>query len=706
MAYLLPFAICLALCLAGVSLYRYGNIKRQHIIVTLSVLMAWCFSFLIVFTIPLDVTSTLYRQCLQKQRIGISVTTLRTNDPINNNDSLDIASAKLITEKNTECQAPWGMIPEAVFPNLWRIIYWSSQFLTWLIMPLMQSYLKAGDFTIKGKLKSALIENAIYYGSYLFICGILLIYIAAKGVTLDWQKLKAIASSASNTWGLFLLVLLLGYALVEVPRSLWNNAKPGFTVQYAYFKLSKLNTEKAEAEENVDDVLESLQGINRAVPNNHELRPCVETIMRKVPNELLERAVRNYSRGGNGGGTSTIVPSEKALIRIHKQVIKSLQTLQRTEALWSVQVETVLHLEDVARNMNSPDRRFKSEFPHQRSKFGRIFYSPVLHWYWACLLRSPFLKALCVLTAFMSGLVVWSELTFFQRRPVLSIFANILNAAKHSYDFLTIEMLSMIVLCYLFYCTYSTILRIRFLNLYYLAPHHQTNEHSLIFSGMLLCRLTPPMCLNFLGLIHMDSHIIKERVKETYYTQIMGHMDVIGIISNGFNIYFPMCMLAFCLATWFSLGSRALNALGFQQFLQNEDIVTELVQEGKDLIAREKRRKQRAEDALTRRRDFSRPEVTATNEYINKYRNLNISTAINNSGRPTQNIPSDDLLGNGDNLHYSTLPRSLSDEINERFGISTQMQVGFKGSSSANRLEYDDNEGTGTDPPRGLFDDV
>ncbi|KAI9580433.1 LMBR1 domain-containing protein 2 homolog [Glossina fuscipes] len=706
MAYLLPFAICLALCLAGVSLYRYGNIKRQHIIVTLSVLMAWCFSFLIVFTIPLDVTSTLYRQCLQTQRIGVSATTIHSIDSINNSDSLDIAPAKLITEKNTECQAPWGMIPEAVFPNLWRIIYWSSQFLTWLIMPLMQSYLKAGDFTIKGKLKSALIENAIYYGSYLFICGILLIYIAAKGVTLDWQKLKAIASSASNTWGLFLLVLLLGYALVEVPRSLWNNAKPGFTVQYAYFKLSKLNTEKAEAEENVDDVLESLQGINRAVPNNHELRPCVETIMRKVPNELLERAIRNYSRGGNGGGTSTIVPSEKALIRIHKQVIKSLQTLQRTEALWSVQVETVLHLEDVARNMNSSERRFKSEFPHQRSKFGRILYSPVLHWYWACLFRSPFLKALCVLTAVMSGLVVWSELTFFQRRPVLSIFANILNAAKHSYDFLTIEMLSMIVLCYLFYCTYSTILRIRFLNLYYLAPHHQTNEHSLIFSGMLLCRLTPPMCLNFLGLIHMDSHIIKERVKETYYTQIMGHMDVIGIISNGFNIYFPMCMLAFCLATWFSLGSRALNAMGFQQFLQNEDIVTELVQEGKDLIAREKRRKQRAEDALTRRRDFSRPEVTATNEYINKYRNLNISTAINNSGRPTQNIPSDDLLGNGDNLHYSTLPRSLSDEINERFGISTQMQVGFKGSSSANRLEYDDNEGTGTEPPRGLFDDV
>lgn len=115
-----------------------------------------------------------------------------------------------------ECVAPWGMIPNNIFPSLWRIIYWSSQFLTWLIMPMMQSYLKAGDFTFKGKMRSALIQNAIYYGSYLFICGILLIYIAAKGVSLDWPKLKAIASSASNTWGLFLLILLLGKLRLKI----------------------------------------------------------------------------------------------------------------------------------------------------------------------------------------------------------------------------------------------------------------------------------------------------------------------------------------------------------------------------------------------------------------------------------------------------------------------------------------------------------
>lgn len=57
MAFLLAFGVVAALTIASTALYRYGNIQRQHPLVTFSVLIAWSFSFLIVFTIPLDVTS-------------------------------------------------------------------------------------------------------------------------------------------------------------------------------------------------------------------------------------------------------------------------------------------------------------------------------------------------------------------------------------------------------------------------------------------------------------------------------------------------------------------------------------------------------------------------------------------------------------------------------------------------------------------------
>lgn len=81
-------------------------------------------------------------------------------------------------------------------------------------------------------------------------------------------------------------------------------------------------------------------------------------------------------------------------------------------------------------------------------------------------------------------------------------------------------------------------------------------------------------------------------------------MDVIGIISHGFNIYFPMAVLIFCLATYFSIGSRFLSMIGFHQFVGDDDVTTDLVEEGKELIKREKRKRQRAEESSMRRREY------------------------------------------------------------------------------------------------------
>ena len=64
----------------------------------------------------------------------------------------------------------------------------------------------AGEFTVLQKAKTALIDNAIYYGTYILIFVILLVYIAiSTQYNLSFQNLKLIGISAANTWGLFLL---------------------------------------------------------------------------------------------------------------------------------------------------------------------------------------------------------------------------------------------------------------------------------------------------------------------------------------------------------------------------------------------------------------------------------------------------------------------------------------------------------------------
>ena len=63
-------------------------------------------------------------------------------------------------------------------------------------------------------------------------------------------------------------------------------------------------------------------------------------------------------------------------------------------------------------------------------------------------------------------------------------------------------------------------------------------------------------------------------------------MDVLGIIAEGFNIYFPMLVVLLCVATYLSLGSRLLSLCGFQQFVGDDELTTDLVDEGREIVKR------------------------------------------------------------------------------------------------------------------------
>ena len=293
------FDVITTLLLSGGLLWSYGNWMKHHVLVTLAVLLAWYFSLMIVFVIPLDVSSTSFRQCVNassarwKQNVTLqhrsdyelgrnipsdvteSATTIVGGIPhltekdinrtrgtipsiVNNSISNSLTSKSGNIKQNksdwsvslnlgvdaeniafNECQPPYSYLDPDVLPSLWRVVYWSSQLLTWLILPLMQSYSQAGEFTRWGKLKSSLWDNAIFYSSYLLIALILVIYVAVQpSLNLTWDRTKAIAAAASNTWGLFVLVLLLGYGLIEVPRNLWNRSQRGYQLQHAHFKVT------------------------------------------------------------------------------------------------------------------------------------------------------------------------------------------------------------------------------------------------------------------------------------------------------------------------------------------------------------------------------------------------------------------------------------------------------------------------------------
>lgn len=410
--------------LALFLLHRYGDFKKQHRLVIVGTLLAWYLCFLIVFILPLDVSTTIYNRCKHAAA--------NSSPPEGSNMTGLYATATPVPSQHP-CFKPWSYIPDGIMPIFWRVVYWTSQFLTWILLPFMQSYARSGGFSITGKIKTALIENAIYYGTYLLIFGAFLIYVAVNPhLHLEWNQLQTIGIAAANTWGLFLLVLLLGYGLVEIPRSYWNGAKRGYLLMKTYFKAAKLMTEKADAEETLEDVMEEVRKVNESIKYNHPLRKCVDTILKKCPIEYQEKMGRNMDDYEDFDEKHNTYPSEKSLVKLHKQVIYSVQRHRRTQVQWQILLEQAFYLEDVAKNETSATCQFVHTFqsPEPENRFIQYFYNPTVEWYWECLLRPWFYRILAVVLSIFSVIVVWSECTFFSTRPVLSLFAVFIQLAE------------------------------------------------------------------------------------------------------------------------------------------------------------------------------------------------------------------------------------------------------------------------------------
>ena len=58
----------------------------------------------------------------------------------------------------------------------------------------------------------------------------------------------------TNAYGLSLLILLMGYGLVEVPRGLWFYSDTAWVLKYIQFKLPQLKENAVDAESEVYEV--------------------------------------------------------------------------------------------------------------------------------------------------------------------------------------------------------------------------------------------------------------------------------------------------------------------------------------------------------------------------------------------------------------------------------------------------------------------
>ena len=245
--------------------------------------------------------------------------------------------------------------------------------------------------------------------------------------------------------------------------------------------------------------------------------------------------------------------------------------------LWQQALDKAILYEDIQYNKKSAENIWRPRYSNLQ-----LTHNAKWDYFWYCHLREKFYIAVFYLLCIASGSVVLSECTFFIQKYPISVFAAGVEFLDNYHSYLLVEVLSSFIVSYIALCAYYTLFNLKFFNIFYIAPNKLTDANSLLFLGIMLCRLTASISLNVLSMIHMDSHIldVKKEV-QTQFTNFMGHFDVLAPVRAKIYMILPSLIIIITFATYKKIGTKIANSIGFFQFLDPSDGLGESDVEGR-----------------------------------------------------------------------------------------------------------------------------
>lgn len=450
--------------------------------------------------------------------------------------------------------------------TMWQTIYWSAFLVTWTIVPFQQSFFEASAFTLRGKLKFAIHENLKFYG----LCGALLlgflIYVAIVS-KFDISEFLGFGICLSNTWGLTLAVLVLGYGLVEVPRRMWWLGHLELRMNHNFFKASQLSQEWAQTKHDIADTNELLAGMEARMDKTITNYSHFTIIKSEVPVVEDDTDFRTYSEPKSKQLSTKTDDASLVRLRAHVRVLR-LRHMQQT-AEWAAVVETAEKIDDLMKRSKDPPALIWT-------KSGLWTF---ITWWAVFRIRVMAARALAVLMIALSAVIVWCEMTILSGvnlSPLAVIVESIHFDLEKGFAPLAI------VFSYFCGCAFFGMFQLKLAAYYRMQPGRRTDSNSLLFNAGYLLRLVFPLGFNFQALV---------RVQHTAFSKIMGQMELIPFLGTSFTKILPIIIVVFCLVTTFNGFGRVLAFLRIPHFSYRKAKDSDEVEEGKLILKREIRRK-------------------------------------------------------------------------------------------------------------------
>ncbi|XP_041004718.1 LMBR1 domain-containing protein 2 homolog A isoform X2 [Juglans microcarpa x Juglans regia] len=360
----------------------------------------------------------------------------------------------------------------------WSWSYWSTFLLTWAVVPLIQGFEDAGDFTVKERLKTSLHVNFVFYlvvGS-IGLFGLILIIMMHK----NWSGgILGLAMACSNTFGLVTGAFLLGFGLGEIPKSIWRNANWTTRQKVLSHKIAKMAVKLDDAHQELSNVIVVAQATSNQMSKRDPLRPYMNVIDNMLAQMFTQDPSFKPQGGRLGENDMDYDTDEKSMATLRRHLRRAREEYYRYKSEYMTYVMEALELEDTVKNYErrtSTGWKYISSLrPAKAGKIGPLI--DTIEFCWRCILRKQLKKLLAILLGIMSAAILLAEATLLTSDVDLSLFSFLINSVRKQE--VLVQVLAFIPLMYMCMCTYYSLFKVGMFMFYSLTPR-QTSSVNLL----------------------------------------------------------------------------------------------------------------------------------------------------------------------------------------------------------------------------------
>eukprot|EP00347_Sterkiella_histriomuscorum_P007168 403349999 len=485
--------------------------------------------------------------------------------------------------------------------KVWKVYYWTAFILCWGFLPFLSEFVKNGEFTTRNKIKSTLLRNARYYSFMGTVFGSFLIYLWTQN-TFQNMTFKGFIIALSNAWGLFQIIIFLGYGVVSIPKYCFKMTDLEKQYNLCMFQVSVCEENFQSSKIDLEELIQNIITL-RKHSYEQDLIKLLDEMISQCPMETVNRLQPFGSKDQidskyRKGDQSTIVA-------LNRQLKFQLLETKRREVHYEQQLERTFFIEDLYNNQDNKDKRIKSKLVREREgKLGAIIDK--MEWIWYIKVKPNIFKILAVMAILLSLALISGELIILLKMD----FSILEILPKNTSSALLFNIFSSVMLLYLTTCVYFGLFNIKFTAYYELHSNNQTDSFSLLYSANFLTKLAAPLCVNFLKLLHIEG---------TAFHRMIGAMDPIPLIGEQFQKIFPATLLLLVFFNAFDLWSKMMKCMGLDEFSFTEIYDEEKVADGKQLCKIERADREREIGSLFKDLETGEKSTRSGYMYSSKY---------------------------------------------------------------------------------------